>query len=80
MIDPAVISVDWSVDGNVVAPKGGPTFTVAGHGLTSGSHTIAAKAYDNAGTDMVLQVPGTTFGRMNWARSVQTVTWTVTIP
>ena len=26
------------------------------------------------------QVPQTVFGRQNWARSVQTVTWTVTIP
>jgi hypothetical protein len=80
VIDPAVIDVDWSVDGTVVAAKGGPTFTLGGRGLSSGSHTIAAKAYDNAGTDLVRQTTGTAYGRMNWARSVQTVTWTVTIP
>jgi hypothetical protein len=80
VIDPAVIDVDWSVDGTVVAAKGGPTFNVAGRGLTSGTHTISAKAYDNAGTDLVRHVTGTTWGRMNWARSVQTVTWMVSVP
>jgi hypothetical protein len=80
VIDPAVINVDWSVDGTVVAANGGINFNVAARGLSSGTHTIAAKAYDNATTDLVRQVPGTTWGRMNWARSVQTVTWTVTIP
>jgi hypothetical protein len=80
VIDPAVIDVDWSVDGTVVAAKGGTTFMVAGRGLASGSHTISARAYDNAGTDLVRQTTGTTWGRMNWARSVQTVTWTVSIP
>jgi hypothetical protein len=80
VIDPAVISVDWSVDGTVVAPNGGTTFTVAGRGLTSGSHMISARAYDNASMDLVKYRTGTTFGRMNWARSVQTVTWTVTVP
>ncbi len=80
VIDPAVIDVDWSVDGAVVAAKGGTTFDVAARGLAAGSHTISAKAYDNAGMDLVRQVPGTTFGRQYWARSVQTVTWTVAIP
>ena len=80
VIDPAVISVDWSVDGTVVAANGGPTFTLAGRGLTSGSHMISARAYDNASMDLVKYRTGTTFGRMNWARSVQTVNWTVTIP
>ena len=80
VIDPAVINVDWSVDGAVKLANGGTTFNVASQGLASGSHTIAARAYDNATKDLVLQVPGTVYGRMNWTRSVQTVTWTVTIP
>jgi hypothetical protein len=80
VVDPAVINVDWSVDGAVKVTNGGTTFNLAAQGLSSGSHTIAAKAYDNATKDLVLQVPGTAYGRMNWARSVQTVTWTVTIP
>jgi hypothetical protein len=80
VIDPAVINVDWSVDGAVVAANGGVTLDVAARRLTSGSHTISAKAYDNAGQDLVRQTTGTTFGRMNWARSQETVTWTVTVP
>ena len=58
----------------VVAAKGGPTFMLAGRGLASGSHTISARAYDNAGPELVRQTTGTVWGRMNWARSVQTVT------
>jgi hypothetical protein len=80
VIDPEVISVDWSVDGTVVAANGGPTFTLAGRGIASGSHMISARAYDNASMDLVRYRTGTTFGRMNWARSVQTVNWTVTVP
>ena len=79
VIDPTVIDVDWSVDGAVVAAKGGQMFDVAGRNLSPGSHTVSARAYDNATIDLVRQTSGTTFGRMNWARSVQTVTWTVTI-
>lgn len=80
VIDPAVINVDWSVDGAVVAANGGISLDVAARKLASGSHTIAAKAYDNATQDLVRQTTGTQFGRMNWARSQQTVTWTVTVP
>ena len=83
VIDPAVISVDWSVDGAMTAKNGGPTFAVTG--LASGSHTITARAYDNAGMDLVRQVPGTAFNRQYWGsgamgHSDKTVTWTVTIP
>ena len=85
VIDPAVISVNWSVDGTMVAANGGPTFSIASAGLASGTHTITARAYDNAGMDLVRQVPGTTFYRQYWGsgamgHSDKTVTWTVTIP
>lgn len=80
VIDPAVIDVDWSVDGQVVAAKGGASFDVAARGLAAGMHTIAARAYDNAGPELVRYTTGTKFGRMNWARSQQTVSWTVTVP
>jgi hypothetical protein len=80
VVDAAVINVDWSVDGMVKAANGGTTLNVAGLGLSSGSHTVQAKAYDNASKDLVLQVPGTKYGRMNWTRSVQTVSWTVAVP
>lgn len=85
VIDPAVISVDWTVDGNLVATNGGPVYNIAAAGLSPGMHTVTARAYDNAGPDLVKQVPGTTFNRQYWGsgamgRSDKTVTWTVTIP
>jgi hypothetical protein len=80
VIDPAVIEVDWSVDGAVVAAKGGASFDVSARGLSPGMHTIAARAYDNAGPELVRYTTGTKFGRMNWARSQQTVSWTVMVP
>ena len=83
VIDPAVISVDWTVDGGTAMKNAGPTFMVTG--LASGQHTITARAYDNATMDLVRQVPGTTFYRQFWGsgamgHSDKTVTWTVTIP
>ena len=57
VIDPAVISVDWTVDGTVVARNGGPTLHRRSAGLASGSHTITARAYDNAGMDLVQAGP-----------------------
>jgi hypothetical protein len=88
VIDPAVIDVDWSVDNAVVAAKGGPKFDVAAAKLTSGMHTISAKAYDNATEDLVRYRDGVCQGSVKgnychatgWKNSVQTVTWTVTIP
>jgi hypothetical protein len=80
VVDPAVLNVDWSVDGMVVLPNGGTTFDVAAAGLMPGSHTIEARAYDNAGEDLVRYRSGGDYGRMNWARSEQTATWTVTVP
>jgi hypothetical protein len=84
VIDPAVISVDWSIDGAMAARNGGPTLNVAAAQLAPGMHTITARAYDNAGTDLVRQVPGTTFYRQYWGsgamgHSDKTVTWNVTI-
>jgi hypothetical protein len=80
VIDPEVVSVDWSVDGQMVAAKGGTRFDIAAQKLASGSHTITAKAYDNAGPELVRYTTGTKYGRMNWARSQQTVEWKVTVP
>ncbi|MFZ5895263.1 MAG: M64 family metallopeptidase [Myxococcota bacterium] len=88
VIDPAVIDVDWSVDGTVVAAKGGEVFNVAARSLSSGTHTINAKAYDNASEDWVRyrsgscpsSVTGNYCARSAWSRSQQTVTWSVTVP
>jgi hypothetical protein len=83
VIDPAVISVDWTVDGAVTV-NGGTTFDTSK--LGAGAHTISAKAYDNATTDWVRNKSGTCptsvtnqyCSRTAWPRSQQTVMWTFT--
>jgi hypothetical protein len=88
VVDPAVIDVDWSVDGTVVAAKGGTQFDVAGAKLSSGTHTISAKAYDNATEDLVRyrtamcqsSVTGRYCHATGWKNSTQVVNWTVTMP
>jgi hypothetical protein len=81
VIDPAVINVDWTVDGTVKV-NGGITLDTST--LAAGSHTISAKAYDNAGMDLVRtktcpsSVTGVYCHAKNWANSIQTVNWTVT--
>lgn len=88
VIDPEVISVDWSVDGNVIAEDGGPSYDVGAANLAAGSYTITARAYDNAGEDLVRYREHMDYNRQYWgapsetrpmAHSDQTVTWTVTI-
>ena len=69
VVDPAVIKVDWSVDGTVVAENGGAQFDVAARGLAAGEHTIAARAYDD--TDWV---------RGERDELEQTVQWTIRVP
>jgi hypothetical protein len=85
VIDPAVISVDWTIDGETTV-NGGTSFSTAA--LASGSHTISAKAYDNASTDLVKlrtsvcpsSVKSNYCHATAWKNSIQTVTWTVTKP
>jgi hypothetical protein len=85
VVDPKVISVDWTIDGNTT-PNGGTSFSTAA--LSSGTHMITAKAYDNASMDLVRRRSGVcpTSVKNNychetaWKNSTQTVTWTVTKP
>jgi len=64
--------------------NGGTTFNTAS--LAAGSHTVSAKAYDNAGDDLVrykdstcpTAVRGNYCHRTYWKNSIQTVTWTFT--
>ncbi|HYO98376.1 MAG TPA: M64 family metallopeptidase [Polyangiaceae bacterium] len=85
VIDPAVINVDWTVNGTTMI-NAGTTFSTAS--LPSGTHMISAKAYDNATEDLVRLrtgvCPPSVSGRYchgtSWPRSTQTVTWTVTKP
>jgi hypothetical protein len=80
LIDPVVINVDWSVDGNMVAANGGPTFNVASANLAPGTHMVVARAYDNAPMELVRQTTGTMYRRQAWTMNAQkSVTWTVTI-
>jgi serralysin len=60
-----VIDIEWSIDGEIV---GGDqtTLNIATLGLTVGTHTITARAFDN--TDLV---------RVNRADLEQTITWKV---
>jgi hypothetical protein len=83
VIDPAVISVDWTVDGTTMT-NAGVMFDTSS--LGAGSHTVSAKAYDNAGDDLVRyksstcpsSVTGSYCHRTAWKNSIQTVTWTFT--
>jgi hypothetical protein len=84
VIDPEVIDVDWSIDGDIVAVDGGPNYAIGAAMLSPGVYTVTARAYDNADTHLVRQVPGTTFNRQFWGtgtmgHSDKTVTWTVTM-
>jgi hypothetical protein len=83
VVDPAVISVDWTIDG-MTTVNGGTSFSTAA--LAAGSHTISAKAYDNASMDLVKRRSGVCPASVKnnychetgWKNSTQTVTWTVT--
>ncbi|HYQ16462.1 MAG TPA: M64 family metallopeptidase [Polyangiaceae bacterium] len=88
VIDPAVIDVDWSIDGAVVAAKAGGTFDVTAQSLSAGVHEISATAYDNASEDLVryrkgecqASVQGDYCHATGWKNSTQTVKWSVTVP
>jgi hypothetical protein len=83
VVDPAVISVDWTIDGATTV-NAGTSFSTAS--LAPGMHTISAKAYDNASMDLVKRrsgvcpssVDGAYCHETAWKNSTQTVTWTVT--
>jgi hypothetical protein len=81
VIDPAVINVDWTVDGTVKV-NGGISLDTST--LAAGSHTITAKAYDNADDTLVRtktcpsSVTGVYCHAKAWANSSETVSWTVT--
>ena len=64
-IDPAVIDVDWTVNGKTFVDVG-ETFSFAAYGFGSGEYTVTARAYDP--TDWV---------RGDRSELEQTVTWTV---
>jgi hypothetical protein len=78
-VDPAVINVDWYVNGSVVLDNGPESLHLANLALSSGTYTITARAYDS-----VLDLENT--GRdYDWVRTgesylQQSVSWTVSVP
>jgi hypothetical protein len=44
VVDPDVVTIDWSLDGEVVEADVGPCFATSG--LESGSHTVTVRVYD----------------------------------
>jgi hypothetical protein len=69
VVDPAVIKLDWYVDGTLQTEAGGRALDVAALRLGAGSHTIRAHAYDD-----------TPWVRGDRAELEQSVTWTVQVP
>lgn len=88
VVDPAVIRIDWEIDGNVVAERAGGTLDIAAAQLEPGTHTIVAHAYDDASEDLVRyrsgQCQASVTGRYchatAWLNSSQRVEWTVDVP
>jgi hypothetical protein len=88
VVDPAVISIDWEIDGNLVAERAGGVLNLAAAQLEPGSHTIVAHAYDNASEDLVryrsgkcqASVTGRYCHATGWLNSSQRVEWTVDVP
>jgi hypothetical protein len=68
VVDPAVISVQWLVDGSIVAGATGSTFHPVDFGVGIGIHTIVARAYDP--TDWV---------RDDRSDLEQSITWSVRV-
>jgi hypothetical protein len=69
VVDPEVIKVDWSVDGEVVAADHGGSLDVAALGLAAGSHEVSARAYDD-----------TEWVRGDRTELEQTLAWTIAVP
>jgi hypothetical protein len=76
VVDPEVISVDWYVNGELVAPEHGESFDLAEFRSAPGLYTIRAHAYDNAilqsGSGSLLDLVRSNLGALE-----QDVMWTV---
>ena len=65
-VDPAVLSVQWAVDGSVVTGAGGTSLDLSSLHLTTGAHTVTTTAFD--ATDWV---------RTDRSKLQESVSWTV---
>jgi hypothetical protein len=68
VIDPAVINVQWLLDGSPIAGAAGETPHLGNYRLSAGTHTLSARAYDP--TDWV---------RVDRDLLEQTVSWTLSL-
>lgn len=69
VVDPEVIEVDWSVDGELVAEDHGYRLDVAALGLSKGAHVITARAHDD-----------TEWVRGDRSDLEQSLQWTIEVP
>lgn len=65
-VDPAVLDVDWYVEGSLVAPDGGESFSLQGHGYGVGTYSVEARAYDSTGW-VRLDPAGLTSQSVRWS-------------
>jgi hypothetical protein len=76
VVDPAVVSVDWFVNNQKVAPNYGEQFNLADFATLAGTYTVRAHAYDaivtQAGTGSLLDLV-----RIGLDALQQDVVWTV---
>lgn len=79
VVDPAVILVDWTVNGVLSTANTGETFDVSLEGLDAGSHTIKARAYDEV-LDYSFTGGALDLVRSGYSALEQFVTWTILIP
>ena len=69
-VDPAVIDVQWSVDGQDVAGALGESFDLNDYGFEAGEYVVGAHAYDNIMSDWV---------RRNLQELEMSISWNVQI-
>lgn len=83
-VDPAVIQVDWYVDGRLARKDGGASFLPAAHVTALGPHTVKAHAFDRVLNHAFSDKDGGAPDSLDWVRNEasdlqQEVTWSVDI-
>ena len=79
VVDPAVILVEWTVNGVLSTANTDETFDVAIEGLGPGNHTITARAYDEV-LDYSFTGGALDLVRSGYSAMEQFVSWSVLIP
>jgi hypothetical protein len=78
LIDSSVQAVQWFVDGALVPGASGEMFDPFGLGLTAGTHSVRARAYDRV-LDHVGDGGMLDLVRKNISQLEQSVTWTISL-